>query len=106
MPFYDLVCPDGHEQYDLFLKIGERPPCPTCGGPTETLWKNTANVIGDDIPGGIEIRHGICHPDGTPRRYYSKSEMNKEAAKRGLVNVVEHKPKRDTDKSPHTTKWV
>ncbi len=108
MPFYDLICKNGHEQYDLLLKLGERPACPTCQEPTETLWKTASHVIGDDIPGGIEIRHGICNEDGTPRRYYSYSEMKKEAARRGLVNHVEHvpNPKSGSDKSPHTTRWI
>jgi len=48
--------------------------------------KGSNNVIADEIPGGVWIRHGICNEDGTPRKYYSKSEMAKEAAKRGLIN--------------------
>lgn len=105
---YDLTCPQGHEQYNLFLKIGERPPCPTCGEPTETLWKAANSVIADDIPGGVEIRHGLCNEDGSPRRYYSKSEMAAEAKRRGLVNHVEHvvAPKSGSDKNPHTSRWV
>ena len=42
-----------------------------------------ANVIGDDIPGGIEIRHGVCNPDGTPKRYYSKSSIRQAAWEAG-----------------------
>lgn len=86
MPFYDLTCDNNHEQFDLYLKIGERPPCPTCGLPTYTLWRSSSGVIGDDIPGGVWVRHGICNPDGSPRKYYSKSEMKKEGDKRGLSN--------------------
>ena len=41
-------------------------------------------IIGDDIPGGVEIVHGICNDDGTPRRYYSKSEMARVAKEKGL----------------------
>jgi hypothetical protein len=29
--------------------------------------------------------HGLCNADGTPRRYYSRSEINLEAAKRNLM---------------------
>ena len=105
MPFYDLVCESGHEQVDVFLKLGERPPCPECGGSTSTLWRNASHVIGDEIPGGVLIEHGICNEDGTPRRYYSKSEMAKEAARRGLVNRVRHISAPGTDKNKHTTKW-
>lgn len=105
MPFYDLVCETGHEQIDILLKLGERPPCPTCGGSVSTLWRTSSNVVGDDIPGGYEVKHGICNEDGSPRKYYSKSEMRKEADKRGLVNMVRHVGTRDSDKAPWTTRW-
>lgn len=82
------------------LVIGEWPFCPHGFGAN--------SVIADDIPGGVEIRHGLCNEDGSPRRYYSKSEMAKEAKKRGLVNRVEHvtNHKIGTDKNPHTTRWI
>jgi hypothetical protein len=105
MPMYDLTCKNNHEQYDVWLKVGERPPCPECNEPTETLWKGkSSNVIGDECD--VWIRHGICNTDGSPRRYTSKEEMRKEAARRGLVNWVEHVPEPGSDKSKHTTKWV
>jgi hypothetical protein len=64
-------------------------------------------VIPDDIPGGVEIRHGLADPvTGEPVRYYSKSEMRREAKRRGLINLVEHVPQRGSDKSPHTVRWV
>jgi len=106
MPFYDLTCPNKHEQVDVYLKLGERPPCPQCGEPTETLWRKSSGIIPDDIPGGILIEHGLCDPvTGEPRRYYSRSEIAKEAARRGLVNHVEHVSGYGTDKSKHTTRW-
>lgn len=74
------------------LEIGMYPFCPhehTTG----------AAVHGDDIPGGILIPHAICHPDGTPKRYYSKSEINKELRRKGWVREGE------TPKSKHDT-WV
>jgi len=103
---YDLTCKNGHEQYNLLLKLGERPPCPECAEPTETLWKSASGVSTDDIPGGMEIRHGLCNEDGSPRRYYSKSEMAKEAKRRGLENRVRHVSAPGTDKAPHTTRWI
>lgn len=39
----------------------------------------------DSIPGGLLIHHGLCNPDGTPRRYDSHSEIALECQKRGLV---------------------
>ena len=43
------------------------------------------SVIADDIPGGMEIRHAICNPDGSPRKYYSKSEIRKAASEAGYT---------------------
>jgi len=37
-------------------------------------------VIPDDIPGGVVIEHGICNDDGSPRTYYSRSEMKRACA--------------------------
>lgn len=64
------------------------------------------SVVADEIPGGMEIRHGLCNEDGSPRRYYSKSEMAAEAKRRGLTNYVRHVGLKGSDKSPHTTRWV
>lgn len=80
------------------LRLGEWPFCPHGMG--------NSNVITDDIPGGMEVKHGICNEDGTPRKYYSKSEMAKEAKRRGLANIVTHVTAPGTDKSPHTTRWI
>jgi hypothetical protein len=87
MPRYDLVCPNGHEQLDVVHSIKEgHPACPTCNEPTETLWRTYNPMIAkDDIPGGVEIRHGLCHPDGTPKRYYSMTEIRRAANEKGLT---------------------
>lgn len=42
-------------------------------------------VNSDDIPGGLLVRHGVCWPDGSPRKYYSKSEIRKAATEAGLT---------------------
>lgn len=104
MPFYDLVCPNGHKQYDRLLPIGERPPCPECGEPTETLWEGKRSVVGDECD--VWIKNGLCNPDGTPRHYTSKEEIRRETARRGLVNEVKHVGVRGSDRSPHTTRWI
>ena len=39
----------------------------------------------DSIPGGLVIEHGLCNEDGTPRTYYSHSEIRMECQKRGLM---------------------
>lgn len=59
--------------------IGDWPFCPH--------GKSQLQVIGDDIPGGVWIRHGICNEDGTPRKYYSKGEIREAAFKKGLSHV-------------------
>lgn len=108
MPLYDVICVNKHEGIDVYRKIDAPfPPCEACGEPTERLWKSTANVIGDDIPGGIVMEHGICHDDGSPRTYYSKSEMAKVAKEKGLINKVRHiGSDKGSDKNKHTQRWV
>lgn len=56
--------------------------CPSCfhAGTTPT---NTIMIATDEIPGGLEIKHGLCNPDGSPRKFYSKSEIKREAYESG-----------------------
>jgi hypothetical protein len=75
----------------------------------ERFWSvGTTGAYQDQIPGGVEIKHGWLGADGKPMRYYSKSEIAKEAKKRGLVQKVEHKtaPRSGSDKNPNTTRWT
>lgn len=69
--------------YEIPLK------CPMCGEPTllvqDALYGNSASISTDEIPGGIEIRHGICNPDGTPRRFYSKTDIKRAANEAGYT---------------------
>jgi len=67
------ICPDCQQEYE----ISDWPFCPH--------GKPSFGVITDEIPGGIWIRHGICNEDGTPKKYYSKSEMRKAAFEKGLT---------------------
>lgn len=104
----DLKCNKCEEiQRDRFVDVAEMEPH-DCGGYWEKVFLpgHATAVHGDDIPGGIEIHNGLCNPDGSAKKYYSKSEIAREAARRGLVNYVEHKPERGSDKSKHTTRWV
>lgn len=108
MPIYDRMCEQGHKILECYEPITytEEVLCKECNSPTKrTILSKPAAVIGDDIPGGIWIRHGLCNEDGSPRLYYSKSEIAAEAKRRGLVNIVEHVPEQGSDKSRHTTKW-
>ena len=108
MPNYDRRCPQCEKvTIDCLEPVNAGSiPC-ECGGQTERVWLTTgAAVIPDDIPGGVWIRHGICNEDGTPRKYYSKSEMKREADRLGLVNSVVHRGSAGTDKNQHTSRWV
>lgn len=58
------------------MQIGEYPFCP------HPLGSNT--VVGDEIPGGLMIEHGICNTDGSPKRYDTKSSIYKAAKAKGL----------------------
>jgi hypothetical protein len=42
-------------------------------------------VWADDIPGGVEIANAICNPDGSPKRYYSKSEIKLACEVKGIT---------------------
>lgn len=76
---------------DVLHTHGEPFPACRCGGATYRLYagKRSATVIGDDIPGGVLVHNAICNDDGSPRRYYSHSEMRRAAAAKGWVNHVE-----------------
>ena len=110
MPIFDRQCYNGHTLIDCYEPV--TPPdvvCPECNEPTQRVWLGKANsVIQDSIEGGIWIRHGLVDEEsGEPVKYYSKSEITREAKRRGLVNLVEHvtDPKSGSDKSKFTTKW-
>jgi len=107
MPNYDRQCPScGTVALDCLEPVNTPDPICLCGAQTQRVWLTTPAVIPDSIPGGIEIAHGLCNADGTPHRYYSRSEMRDEARARGLFNRVEHIPARGSDKSPHTSRWI
>lgn len=76
----------GHE-----IVFGEHPFCPHGFG--------TNCVVGDDIPGGLMIEHGICNADGSAKRYDTKSSIYKAAKAKGLhVGAFVHG-------SPHGRTW-
>jgi len=52
--------------------------------PLET--RRVAPVVwADDIPGGIELHHGLCNEDGSPKRYYSRSAIKAACELKGFV---------------------
>jgi hypothetical protein len=62
------------------------PPCPTCDGLLEPAeWAEparAATVRGDEID--VVIEHGLCHADGTPRRFRSRQELRAAEQAAGL----------------------
>lgn len=74
MPRYDVICPNDHEIIDYIKGMNEPYPlCPQCGLQTERLWTSAPGIAGDDIPGGIVIRH----LGAEPRKYYSNTEIKR-----------------------------
>lgn len=51
--------------------------------PLEPRRDATASVIGDEIHEWI--RHGVCHDDGTPRLFTSRTELKRAANEAGLT---------------------
>lgn len=105
---YKLECPKCGERAErLMWNTDPVPVCPVCLVPyvqdSPVIGKSAA-VIGDECD--VTVPHGICNPDGTPKRYTSKSDMRQAARALGLTNAVEHVPMPGTDKSPLTTRWV
>lgn len=88
------ICPKCQRE----LSVGDYP---FCKGEWSDHEAGRYGVISDEIPGGIAIRHGLCNEDGSPRRYYSKSEIAAEAKRRGLVNAPRH-----VDGDKHLSRWV
>lgn len=108
MPMYDRTCPEKHIMLDCWERINHMEPvlCQECGQPTERTWfQHPAAVIADDIVGGVWIRHGICNPDGTPKKYWTKSDIREAAKKKGMIQAVRHVGEPGSDKSKHTVKW-
>lgn len=71
-----------------------RPCHETAKGPVN----RAHGVVGDEID--IEIRHGLCNPDGSPRRFRSRTDIKRVASRRGMMNYVatEKTPGPDTHK--------
>ena len=92
---------------DVWREPGQYGEC-ACGAPMVRVWHDmkTGGVIQDSIEGGIDIAHGICYPDGTPKRYYSKSEIARAAKAAGWSQNVEHVATPGSDKAPWTSRWT
>jgi hypothetical protein len=108
----DAICPGcGDVHSDVWMDTGATstlPQCRRCGCALTRSWRRVQapGVIPDGIPGGVWIEHGLCNPDGSPRRYDSKSEMAAEAKRRHLTQHVEHRGSEGSDRSAHTSRWI
>lgn len=118
----DTQCPAcGHITVDVLLRVkdgkGEyvMPYCRQqvaegrlCGTLVTRVFlpSGASSVHGDDIPGGIWIRNGICHDDGSPKRYDTYSSMRKAAKDKNMVNRVEHQPSKGGDRNKNTQRFV
>ncbi len=109
MPMYDYRCLScGHTDIDVLAPVKAfMRACPACkpGLMRRVILPGKTNaVIGDEID--VVVRHGLCDEvTGEPVRYRSREAMAKEAARRGLTNLVEHHT-RGGDRSKHTSRWV
>ncbi len=83
----DAVCPEcGREALDI--DVAEYPVC-SCGIQMEWLPKRgCGDTLQDTIEGGVMIAHGICNPDGSPKRYDSRAEIARACKAHGLENYV------------------
>jgi hypothetical protein len=100
---YDHIAPAEEKTFPC----GNQTPTGLCMGTMERAWiagSHSSSVHGDECD--VTVKNGLCHPDGTPQRFTSKSEMKREAQKRGFSNVVTHIPGRGSDKSKHTQRFV
>lgn len=107
--FIDVICPScKSEEEDVLLRGEETIPVCACGSVRERCWRPTGRgtVIPDDIPGGILIKNSLCWPDGTPRRFYSKTEIRAAEKKLGYTNYVTHIGTKSGDSSRHTSRWI
>lgn len=105
---YDRACNHcGHQALDCYEPIAaDTPKCSQCElGRMERVWLARASgVIGDEID--ITVENGMCNPDGSPRRFTSRTELRREEVRRGWTNHVVHQGTKGGDKSPHTSRWV
>lgn len=103
MKMQDFRCPECAYEAEGLVRAGEEHRvCPTCCVFMTPIYKATARVIADDIPGGLVVEN--LGP--TPITVYSKSELRAVAASRGLMHYVQHRPEQGSDKSKFTSRWI
>jgi hypothetical protein len=102
VPKFDQHCPNCGWQGEITAAPHEHPPCSRCGHRTERIYLGGYGMVGDEIVGG-QVIENLGHQ---PVTVYSRSELKREAEKRGLEIAVRHVGTPGSDKSPHTTRWT
>jgi hypothetical protein len=105
MPRFSQRCTSCAWADDIIVKPFEMPPCPACGEATERYYPiggTTGGVIVDEWPGG-QTFHNLGHE---PVTLYSRTELRREMAARGLEHRVRHVGVPGSDRSPETTRWI
>ena len=100
----DAICPGcGDVHSDVWIDTGRPESLPWCAHCKVRLVRHRCPPAAhsDSYRGGVWIEHGLCHADGSPRRFDSQRAIDREAKRRGLVNIVEHK-----DDSRETQRFV
>lgn len=115
MQMVDTRCPVcEHVEIDVLLRDKDEagnyryPGCGCSAGATveRVHLGHSGYIIGDDIPGGYWVKNGICNPDGSPKRYDTKSSMREAAKAAGLMQHVVHEGGKGSDKSKHTQRFI
>ena len=102
MPRHSQHCLACDWAADIFVAVGEHPPCPVCGSATERLWVGRSATVNDDSWPGGRVFENL---GDQPVTLYSRSELRRELKSRGLEEMVRHMPVPGSDRSPHTTNW-
>ncbi len=103
---YDRTCTDcGSAHTDCLEPISTPDYACPCGGLMKRAWVGGKGpkAHGDEID--IYVTNAICHADGTPRRFRSKSELKRVEQQAKVSLRVEHKGEPGSDKSKHTQRW-
>lgn len=102
MPMFDFRCEHCDYEWEGFVHREHHMLCPKCARFADKIFRASANIIPDDIPGGLVVEN----LSAAPITVYSKSELRAQARARGLVPYVQHRPEQGSDKSKHTSRWV
>ncbi|SRR6266496_942829 len=82
-----FICTQGHTFSEVAWGLADTVPCRECGAYViegcSASESASAAIHGDEID--IVVRHGACNPDGSPRRFTSKSELRRAAAENGFT---------------------